>query len=166
MPEHLAHHLAAVEAAPRARGHPTRLGSRPDMPACPLGGQDELRGHPATTRREVLEAPAPSRPPVICLGACVGSVPAVPATPHTNHVLSWLPGGRTRYDYPRTMDDWVKGHTSLHTRCSHLFRAGDGAAALDELHEILFGALSALPPKVEEKRHQKLTKRLKKLEEF
>ena len=65
-----------------------------------------------------------------------------------------------RYDYPRTVDDWATGHSSLHTRCSHLFRAGDGAAALDELHEILFGALSALPPKVEQKRHQKTYKKV------
>ena len=159
MPEHQAQHLAAVEVVPRAREHPLRLGLRPDMPACLLGGQDVHPGHLRTTRREVLEASAPSRPPVICLGDCVGSVPAVPATPHNNHVLSWLPGGRVRYDYPRTVDDWATVHSSLHTRCSHLFRASDGAAALDELHETLNDALSALPPKVESKNIKEPLKR-------
>ena len=127
-----------------------------------LGGTIvEVAAFGDSTPREVLEASAPSRPPVISFLEHLGVDSVEFPTPlDVDSVFSWLPSSKLRFDYPHSADDWSKLSTHLRPLCTPLAEESCAARALDRLHELLFRSLAVSSPPHGREMHQKTHKRL------
>ena len=158
--EHLEGHEAASRTSP-LRSSALRPGICREPTALPTTTRSEQRHHGDSTLREVLEASAPSRPPVISFLEHLGVDSVEFPTPlDVDSVFSWLPSGKLRFDYPRSADDWSKFSTHLRPLCTPLAEESCAARALDRLHELLFRSLAVSSPPHGREMHQKAYKRL------
>ena len=178
---HLAEHEeAAVACGPRqsasssrATGAPTpyqlhrhppaalRPAPRQDSTASPSRSHDTRREQRPSTRTKVLETSVSTPSTVIRDVERLGvDLVEYPTPLDVTSVLSWLPTGKVRFDYPRTPVDWVAHCWSLRTLCSPLFLATCGAKALDDLHYLLFSSLASATCVARPPPHQKTYKRV------
>ena len=161
--EHLQGHEAASRTSP-LRSSALRPGVCWEPTALPPTARREQREQGGSTTREVLEASAPSRPPVISFLEHLGpKTVEFPTTLDVDSVFSWLPSGKLQFDYPRSHDDWSKFSTNLRPLCTPLSEETCGARAIDHLHEILFRSLDLSSPPQSRVLHQKSHKQLSKI---
>ncbi len=144
--EHLHGHEAASSTT-TLRSSALRPGSCQESTALPATARSEQRHLGDSTPREVLEASAPCRPPVISFLEHLGVDSVEFPTPlDVDSVFSWLPSSKLRFDYPHSADDWSKLSTHLRPLCTPLAEESCAARALDRLHELLFRSLAVSSP--------------------
>ena len=135
------HHPVAAPPPPTQRPGTCREGA-----ASPSSCTSLLRGHDHSTQEKVTETSV-SIPTLISVHGHLGDTSPVdfPTPQDVASVLAWLPEGRKRYSYPRTVLEWSEFSSPLRSQCNHLFGETHGARGIDELHRILHHLLVPLP---------------------